>query len=249
MAFGTFGLDIGAFTPVFHALLDKIPIPSAKLCRIYFKNWDYGVTRSSVPAAVTHVLLNNLFADTISDELKDETFMVADHLYWTLDGFYDILGDDNNPLFDDTTNDARMETRNLIFDRAFLKTLRYMNDKCGPYMKDWQWGVLHKAKFTMPLGKKKSIFRRELMKTMLYRTGGDDSTILKGSVMANEKYRSGAVTSISVCFSGQGSMISQAVGVSINPVSEFSAFHMDKRQFSDFESGDYKYEMKFVPGP
>ena len=115
-------------------------------------------------------------------------------------------------------------------------------------MKDWQWGMLHRAKFTMPLGKKKSLFRRDLMKSLLYRTGGDDSTILKGSVMVNEKYRSGGVTSHSVCFYGKSSYISRAVGASIHPESEFSAFHMDRRQFVDFESGEYKYEMRFVPG-
>ena len=235
------------FTPVFYALLDKIPIPSAKLCRVYFKNWDHVAGRTSVPAAVTQLLVYNMFHDTIEDELKDETYRVFDNIYWALDGFYSILGDDNSPLFDNTATDNRVETRNQIFDRAFLKTLKHLNNNCGPYMKEWQWGVLHKAKFSMPLGKQQSIFQREMRKSKLYRMGGDDSTLLKGSVLYNDRFRAGNVTAVSVCYYGQSSSISQAAGLSINPASEFHVFKMDGRQFVDFEPAEHKYEMKFLP--
>lgn len=235
------------FTPIFYALLEKIPIPSAKLCRIYFKNWDYTATKSSVPSAVTHLLLYNMFNDTFADELKDETYRLVENMYWALDGFHGMLADDNSPLFDDTTTDNRVETRNQMFDRAFLKTLKHLNTNCGPYMKEWQWGFLHKSKFTLPLGKSKYLFQREMLRSKLHRMGGDDSTLLKGSVLANDRFRVGDMTAVSVCFYGQTSSISQAAGLPINPVSEFHVFKMDGRQFADFEPAEYKYEMKFLP--
>jgi hypothetical protein len=54
------------------------------------------------------------------------------------------------------------------------------------------------------------------------------------------------VTAISACFYG-GALLSRATGMSVNPLSEFNEFYMDKRQFVDFESSTVKYEMKFVP--
>ena len=235
------------FTPVFYSILEKIPIPSAKLCRIYFKNWDFAAGKTSVPAAVTHLLVYNMFRGTIEDELKDETFNVVENMYWALDGLHSILGDDNGPLFDDIATDNRVETRNQVFDRAFLKTLKHLNTSCGPYMKDWQWGFLHKAKFVLPLGKKESIFRRKMMTAKLHRMGGDESTLLRGSILGNDRFRVGDMTAVSVCFYGETSSISQAAGLSINPVSEFHVYSMDNRQFLDFESPVAKYEMKLLP--
>ncbi len=234
------------FAPLYHSLLEKIPIPSAKLTRIYFKNWDYNADRNSVPAALMHVVLHKFFLETVRDELKDESYHVSNYMYWTLDKFAEISKDENALIFDDTSSDVRMETRSMIFDRAFLAALKHLNEHAGPFMKDWKWGYVHKAKLAVPLLRKKSFVRKEFMKTYLYRMGGDDSTVLNASVNINDRYRANSLTAISACFYG-GSFLSTATGMSINPLSEFNQFYMDKRQFSDFESSVFKYEMKFIP--
>lgn len=235
------------FTPLYYSLLGKIPlIPSAKLTRIYYKNWDYNADRNSVPAALMHVVLHKFFLETVRDELKDESYHVSDYLYWTLDRFAEISKDENALLFDDTSSDVRRETRSMIFDRAFLAALKHLNDHAGPFMKEWKWGVIHKAKLAVPLLRKKSFLRKEFMKTYLYKIGGDDSTILNASVSVIDRYRANSVTAISACFYG-GSLLSSATGMSINPLSEFNKIYMDRRHFIDFESSTVKYEMKFIP--
>ncbi len=234
------------FVPLYHSLLEKIPIPSAKLTRIYFKNWDYTADRNSVPAALLHVVLHKFFLETVRDELKDESYHVSNYMYWTLDKFAEISKDENAVIFDDTSSDVRMETRSMIFDRAFLAALKHLNEHAGPFMKEWKWGGVHKAKLAVPLLRKKSFVRKEFMKTYLYKIGGDDSTILNASVSIVDRYRANSVTAISACFYG-GALLSTATGMSINPLSEFNKFYMDKRQFADFESSAFKYEMKFVP--
>lgn len=234
------------FAPVYYSLLEKMPIPSAKLTRIYFKNWDYNADKNSVPAALMHIVLHKFFFEAVRDELKDESYHVSDFLYWALDRFAEVSKDENSLIFDDTSSDVRIETRSMIFDRAFIAALKHLNQHAGPFMKDWKWGGLHKAKLAVPLLRKKSFVRKEFMKTFLYRIGGDDSTILNGSVSIIDRYRANSVTAISACFYG-GALLSRATGMSVNPLSEFNEFYMDKRQFVDFESSIVKYEMKFVP--
>ena len=238
-----------SFTPVFHKLLQDVPIPSARLSRIYFKNWDYTVTKTSVPSAITHVLLYNVINETLKDDLRDEIYSVNTNMYWALEGFYEVLSNDDNPLFDNTDTTERIETRGDIFDRAFMKTLKYMNTKCGPIMGEWHWGLLHKMLFIMPIGRERTLFGDELTKSDLYRTGGDGSTLMKGSVRVNEDFMSGEITDVSICFRGNSSSLSRAMGVSLNPLSEFKKFFLDKRRFIDFESSNFKYEMRFIPAP
>ena len=235
------------FTPVFHGLLKDIPIPSAKLSRIFFKNWDHTVTRTSVPAAITHVLLYNMVNEILGDELRDEMYSVNKNLYWALEGFSELLLKDDSQLFDDTETLERVETRGEIFDRAFLKSLKYLNTNCGPFMGEWHWGKLHKILFDMPIGRERTLFGDELLKSNIYRTGGDDSTLMKGAVRVNNDFMSGEITGVSVCFRGKASSISRAMGVSLNPLSEFNTFFLDKRRFIDFESSNYRYEMRFIP--
>ncbi len=234
------------FTPLYHSFLEKIPIPSAKLTRIYFKNWNYNADRNSVPAAIMHVVLHKFFLEAVQDELKDESSHVSDYMYWALDRFANLSKDENAAIFDDNTSDDRIETRSMIFDRAFIASLKYLNEHAGHFMKDWKWGRIHKAKLAVPLLRKKSLLRKEFMKTYLYRIGGDDSTIMNGSVQIADRYRANSVTAISACFYG-GALLSKATGMSVNPLSEFNEFFMDKRHFIDFESSNVKYEMKFVP--
>lgn len=234
------------FTPLFSSMLEKMPIPSAKLSRIYFKNWDYTADKNSVPAAVLHIVLDKFFQEAVGDELKDEAYHVSQNIYWALDSFAETSKDENALVFDDTSNDIRIETRSMIFDRAFLAALKHLNKNAGPYMRDWKWGWVHKAKLAVPLLRKKSFVRKEFMKTYLYRIGGDDSTVLNASVSVNDRYRAHSVTALSVCFYG-GDVLSRATGMSINPLSEFNEFYMDKRHFVDFSARGAKYQMKFIP--
>ncbi|MCX7678296.1 MAG: penicillin acylase family protein [Spirochaetes bacterium] len=234
------------FTPIYSSLLDKIPIPSAKLSKIYFKNWDYFAQKDSVPSAIMNVVLNRFFFETIYDELGDDAYHALEHYYWAMENFAQIAKDENSPVFDDLKTEDRVETRSMIFDRAFIYALKFLNESFGPYMNQWKWGRLHKAKLQIPLLRKESLVRKEFMKTYLYKISGDDSTIFNAPVDMNNRYRAKSVTAFSVAFYN-GAFISRVAGISMNPLSEFSKFYMNNRYFVEFDSNSIKHEMKILP--
>ncbi len=171
------------FVSVFIPILDKVSIPSAKLSKIYFSNWNYNMDIESVAATLFNTILINMIEETIRDEMGNSTHVLMENYNYIVDKFYDLLLTGDSKLFDDITTKYSVENRDNIFERALFKTLKYLNKQRGPEMENWKWGSVHKGHFNMPLGRQ-SLFNKKTGKFEDIGIAGGSSTIKKGEVSA-----------------------------------------------------------------
>lgn len=151
---------------IFNNLLDRMPITSAKLAKVYFRDWNLAMNSGDVAPTLYNAIIASLIRETFSDELS---YVVDDMLgYYVIlePEFKKLFKEDKSIYFDDITTLEKTENRDIIFDRAFLHSLKFFNYTIGPYIDDWKWGNVHMATITNidsgPLvnnimGKKKTI--------------------------------------------------------------------------------------------
>ncbi len=235
------------FVPVFSSILERVPIPSARLFRIYFKNWNYDMGKDSVPAALSQVLLKNMIQETIIDELRDDAAEVLACHYYLIENFHSIMQDDSNPLFDDQRTGEKIENRNTIFDRAFMKTLKYFNSRRGPYMEKWKWGIVHLGLARNPFREDGASLTQKLMKGEGLPDSGDDSTLWRSSVRYDRDFKSGDITALSGVMAGSSLSVSVRTGISMNPFSEYYASVFEKKPYLDLGSTSWKYRLVISP--
>ncbi|OHD65881.1 MAG: hypothetical protein A2176_03470 [Spirochaetes bacterium RBG_13_51_14] len=137
------------FLPVFLSILGDNPVASARLTRIYFQNWKCDMDIDSVAPSVFYALLQNFMRETFRDELGDRVEDVMDQWEMLVPRFYEAVRENRSPIFDDRAT-YPVERRDTIFDRAFLKTVRFLNRTRGPVMDKWTWGDIHSGRYLIP---------------------------------------------------------------------------------------------------
>lgn len=137
------------FLPVFRQILDSTPLTSAKMTKIYFNDWDLSTRQKLQAPAIFYTTLNNMINDTFRDELGNDTDSFLKYSYLLYDDFHEILNKNTSFVFDNIITD-QIETRESIFDRAFLNSMRSLGRKTGPLMENWAWGELTKTFFKIP---------------------------------------------------------------------------------------------------
>ncbi|HON77637.1 MAG TPA: penicillin acylase family protein [Spirochaetota bacterium] len=247
MLLDTYSMIAEKFVPVIYTMLDDVSITSGKLTRIYFKNWNYRMETDSVPASIVQVVMAHMLNATMKDELRDEAYTLLDNHYYLMENLYRIFSDDTSPIFDNVATKKKFETRKEVFERAFHKTLMYLTEKNGPKMENWHWGNIHSGSFDLLVGGDDSYLRDNFLKTEKTAFPGDDSSLNMGTVRFNKEYRCGKVSAVSVVHSKEGSHISQAFGVSMNPFSEFTGIFVTSRSFSGFVDTSPRHTMRIVP--
>ena len=235
----TFSSTAFRFMPVFLSILEDNPVASARLTRIYFQNWKWRMKNDFVAPAVFSVLLKQFMAETYADELKDLTEPVMEHWQLLAPSFHDIAVDGKSQLFDDQTT-FKTEFRDAIFDRAFLKTMRYFNRSRGPDMNDWHWGELRRAHFTIP--GPDTIFEKKVRDVPW--PGGFD-TLLSGGM--GPDFRPTEVTSLVGLLSVESSLISMHFSYSTDPDSAFYADGIGRSGDADFHEVRPAYAIEILP--
>lgn len=235
----TFSSTAFRFMPVFLSILEDNPVASARLTRIYFQNWKWRMKNDFVAPAVFSVLLKQFMVETYADELKELAEPVMEHWQLLAPSFLDIAIDGKSQLFDDSTT-FKKEFRDAIFDRAFLKTMRYFNRSRGPDMNDWNWGALHQAHFTIP--GPDTIFEKEVRDVPW--PGGFD-TLLSGGM--GPDLRPTEVTSLTGLFSVERSLISMNFAYSTDPSSAFYGDGTGRHGDADFHEVRPAYVIEILP--
>ena len=205
------------FTPVFLSMLQSSPITSARLTRMYFHEWEYGMDAHAVAPTIFQKLLLNFIDNTLGDELgEDVDLLMEQHIYIARD-FFETVKTGLNPCFDDVTTYG-IETRDTIFDRTFLDTMRDLNREKGPLMDTWEWGNLSRGHFTIPFTGKSLISR--IIYTIEDRPlFGGCSTVYYTA--ANRDLRPVETSSLRGFYYHGKVMIKMDFAYSINPLSEF----------------------------
>jgi len=233
------------YTPLFIRLLEKIPVTSARLARIYFHDWNYRMTAGSVPSTVFNAILAQLIRETLADELKNDLPDLLDNYELMARRFYEAFTGDSTPLFDDVTTPERMENRDMIFDRAFLKAMRMLNEQRGPIMEEWRWGTVHRGAYRVPLMREDSLLFRRHLKSESGPVEGGISTINRGGYSVKKPFAANTVTALSGMFDLTASYGGTGYGYSTNPFSEFYG-NIRKVEIKNMEA-PAKHVMRIIP--
>ncbi len=234
------------YIPAIMPVLQKIPITSGRLCRIYFDGWDFQMTKDSVPASIFQTMLVKMVSETLSDELKNDIDDIIDNHYYFADKFLDAFVADKSLLFDDASTRDRIEFRDMIFDRAFLEAMRFLNGRRGPIMEDWKWGDVHTGRLSIPLVKSSYMTRKMFMEESKGISGGF-STLHKGAFSASGGFKVNEVTALSGVFDEGGGRVAQFYGCSMNPSSEYFEQYREKRKFTTIAASKAEHTLILAP--
>ena len=135
--------------PYFRSMLQVSPTTSAKLMRIYFKDWDYKYSIDQVQPSLFEALMRNFIDEIISDKFFE--IMPLNKAYYALlmERLTQILLTTYNPINPNNPLTLPGDVKADIFDRAFLKSLRELNSIRGPIMNEWIWGEIHRGNYTI----------------------------------------------------------------------------------------------------
>ncbi|MBN2039023.1 MAG: penicillin acylase family protein [Spirochaetes bacterium] len=236
------------FIPVFSPVLEQFPIPSAKLCSIYFEEWDHKMNPESVAATIFELLLNNLITETISDETGND-FIRTDNYFMLAEKFYDLMSSGNSSLFDDKGTKRTEETRDMIFDSAFIKTLRTLNKQFGPVMENWRWGRIHRKKSVIPLISD-TVFKNKYKGRDETEFPGGNNTVLMGSADAAGFLKPVNVSVMSGIFYLDLNLyfLRNSISQSAVPSSEFFSKTTAAGDFLNIDMSDILYTCTILPG-
>ncbi len=119
-----------------------------------FRNWNYEVKESSLPALLYEVTRVNLIKNTFLDELRDIYPDFLDTFIFNYGVPDKILSDPHSRWWDDVGT-SEHEAMNEIIHKSIKDTLREIKGKIGSQKDDWTWGKLHRNYFVHPLGRVK----------------------------------------------------------------------------------------------
>lgn len=202
------------FLPIFLSILKDNPMASARLTRIYFQNWRCRMNGTFISPSVFHMLLLQFIRETYGDEFKESMDRLMENYDLMVPQFLEIARNGKSSFFDDRTT-YNAEYRDTIFDRAFLKTMRFFNRKYGPVMHDWDWGSLHRGGFAIPSLPGERPQNQAAAESF---SGGND-TLNLGTV--DRDLRPDRVTSLTGYFGEDESFIFMNFSCSTDPRSEF----------------------------
>ncbi len=215
---------------IFNNLLDKMPITSAKLAKVYFRDWDLAMNSGDVAPTLYNAIVASLIKETFSDELS---YVVNDMLgYYVIfePEFKRLFKEDKSIYFDDITTLEKTENRDIIFDRAFLHSLKFFNYTIGPYIDDWKWGNVHKATITnMDSG---SLVKNIMGKKITISFGGFDSTVYR-SIAKRSSFEVDTATICCFYMDKTVHRTSLSTSISINEMSPYYTDFNVKDSFKD----------------
>jgi penicillin amidase len=243
----TYSVSAAKFVPLFIRLLEKIPVTSARLTRIYFLDWDYRMRKDSVAATIYQTLLVKLVQETIGDECKNEIPGILEHHHYFSDSFLKAIEDEKSVLFDDITTSGREERRDDIFDRAFLRSMRYLNDRRGPIMENWTWGSLHSGHFSVPLIDESAFWSRLFYARTDEPVEGGSTTVYRGTSLPLENFRAEVTSCLSGIYDTTAGISSASYSYSLNPFSDYFDYRKEYGNFAAFRPDDTRHRIEIRP--
>lgn len=242
-----YSVTASRFVPLYLRLLEKIPVTSARLARIYFLDWDFRMRKDSVAATIYQTLLVKLIQETLGDECKNEITGILEHHQLLSDTFMEALEDERSSLFDDISTPGREERRDEIFDRAFLRSMRYLNERRGPIMENWYWGSLHSGHFTVPLVDERGFWSRMFYGKTDEPIEGGSSTVYRGTALPMENLKAGVTTCFSGIYDETAGAFSASYSNSLNPFSDYFDYRKEYGVFTAFGSEDIRHHTDLRP--
>ncbi len=178
------------FFPLFSSILRNTPLTSSKLSMIYFNDWDFTAKSGLQSPTIFYTILGHYITEAYKDDFGKDSEFNLNSAYLLYSDFFKQSQKNLTTIFDnpDTPN---VESREMIFDTAFMDAMRFLNRKDGPYMENWRWGLLTKSKYKIP--DEKLNFLSRLFKIEYCHLSGGPDTI--ENVIQNSRYSTVSSTS------------------------------------------------------
>ncbi len=230
------------FVPLFQQILETAPITSAKMTKIYFNEWDYSSKYKLQAPAIFFTTLYYLIDETFRDEFGNDTDSLLHNSDLIYGDFYQIFTKNLTGVFDNIKTD-QIETRETIFDKAFLKSLRYLSRKKGPLMDEWKWGDLNQNYYKIP-NITNSIFSIFFKMDQIPANGSSDS--LYCSVFGQD-FSPVSATSLTGVMADNSFRFRMNYGYSSSLVSKFYYGKTERAKFDSQSGSEGSYKQTILP--
>lgn len=204
------------FVPLFNTMLLNNPLTSSKLSSIYLSDWDYTAKPGLQAPSIFFTTLSFFISETYKDDFGKDSDFNLNSSYLLYPDFFIQCQKKTSTIFDksDTVNTETME---MIYDIAFLNSMRFLNRKEGPFMENWKWGLINKSSFTVP-AEKLNFFSRFFEIEELPLSGGFDTI---DNVMQNNKFSTISSTSFQSFMNNETLWFKMNTGYSTSMLSDF----------------------------
>ena len=117
--------------------------------------WDGTHDLEDLAPTIYYKLLFHVMQMAMEDELGKEFFkdLLATHAMKR--SFLHFVQNDTSAWWNDVNTKDVVETRNMIFDKAFSKTIQELTAGLGKDPSTWEWGRVHTVEHQHPIGRKK----------------------------------------------------------------------------------------------
>ena len=145
---------------ILHAINDSaLAVPDEVRLLEYLHNWNCEFAPSDIATTIYQEFFVRLLHNTYSDEMGEDLF----HDWVMLTNVpirvtTALLQQDTTGWFDDVTTN-RVETRDMIIRKSMREACAFLEDRFGPEMKRWRWGVVHTVTLHHPFGLEKPLDR------------------------------------------------------------------------------------------
>ncbi|MEJ5362008.1 MAG: penicillin acylase family protein [Spirochaetota bacterium] len=222
--------DAKEYLVIINNLLDKMPITSAKLAKVYFRDWDLTMKSNEVAPTLFNAIIATMIRETFADELPYAVENILTHYTIFEPEFQRLFKEDKSIYFDDIATLEKTESRDIIFDRAFLHSLKPFNYTIGPYIDEWKWGKVHSA--TIHHLDSGSLVKNVMVKKKTIAFDGCDATIYRS--LSEQKNFS--VDTVTACCFYMDTIIHRAslsTSITIDSASHYYHEFIVKDSFND----------------
>jgi len=204
------------FTPLFEAILASNPLTSSKLSKIYLSDWDYSAKSGLQSPSIFYTTLEYYISETYKDDFGKDSEFNLNNSYLLYPELLEQCQRRVSTIFD-KPDTANIESKEMIYDIAFLNAMRFLNRKEGPMMENWKWGLINKSSFKIP-NDGLNYFSRFFKIKDAYLSGGPDTI---QNVLQNNKFFTVSSTSFQSYMNNQTVWIKMNSGYSTSMLSDF----------------------------
>ncbi len=222
--------DAREYLVIINNLLNKMPITSAKLANFYFRDWDLTMKSNEVAPTLFNAIIAEMIQETFGDELPYAVENILTHFTIFEPEFQRLFKEDKSAYFDDILTLEKTESRDIIFDRAFLHSLKPFNYTIGPYIDEWKWGKVHSA--TIHHLDSPSLVKNVMVKKKTIAFDGCDTTIYRSL----SRQKSFSVDTVTTCCFYMDKMVHRAslsASITGNSASHYYNEFIAKDSFKD----------------
>ncbi|MCL2154766.1 MAG: penicillin acylase family protein [Leptospirales bacterium] len=222
--------------PIFNKMLEGNPMTSSRLSHIYLSNWNYFPEPELQAPSIFYTTLACYIDESYEEIFGEDYEYNLNNIHLLYFDFFNQLIDNRSLLFDKT--DSHSDTKEKIFDIAFLNSMKFLNRRLGPLMENWTWGSLTSLSYKVP-NETISFLNRFIKKSELLLAGGPDTI---ENLQLNGKFDILSATSLQSVMTNDTLWFKMNFGYS---ASIFSDFYFGSNIIDKFEDlGSDKQEYK-----